>query len=56
MPGTEKLYVLYWSCSMAFTAVENAHFQGWIFIYLKGGLEKFLVLCKWHHTVSFGRG
>jgi hypothetical protein len=27
--------------------------QGWIFIYLKGGVEIFLVGCKRHHSVSF---
>jgi hypothetical protein len=30
--------------------------QGQIFIYLKGGVEKFRVGCKRHHSVSFNRG
>ena len=29
---------------------------GGIFIYLKGGVEMFLVGCRQHHSVSFGRG
>jgi hypothetical protein len=30
--------------------------RGWIFIYLKGGVEKFLVGCKQHHSVTFRQG
>ena len=35
---------------------NNSLNQGWIFIYLKGGVEKFLMGCKQHHSVSFSRG
>jgi hypothetical protein len=30
--------------------------QGRIFIYLKGGVEQFLVGCKQHHSASYSRG